>query len=224
MHSHKRSIQLTVLLASLASGCELFPGSQEDSDFGDDSDTSDTGTDDGDELPPSQGFRVFPKFMLQDLSAIVIIELDGVTPLACELDDAPEGGYLCDASSLPAGAVATVIVEKDGFASAVRHPTLSYGQIIALEVHLAVEGGPTGVWSGCHAPGEFATCTELCASTQSSCAVTSCATTNPEWPIATYELFADAECLTPLQGIAYACEDSLPLAGSVAALRCCCAS
>ena len=163
--------QLTSLLALLASGCGFFSDDDDGADFGDDSEASDTGTDDGEEPPPSQGFRVFPKFMLQDLSAIVTIELDGVTPLPCELDDALEGGYLCDASSLPAGGIATVMVEKDGFASAVRHPQLVYGQITTLEVHLAVEGGPTGVWSACHVAGEFATCADLCATFQSSCMV-----------------------------------------------------
>ncbi|HVH99381.1 MAG TPA: hypothetical protein VM869_11735 [Enhygromyxa sp.] len=222
MRSQQRTIQLTVVLGLLASGCEFFQG-EDDTDFGDESE-SESGTDDGDEPPPSQGFRVFPRFMLQDLSAIVTIELDWITPLPCELDGAPEGGYLCDASSLPAGGVATVMVEKDGFASAVRHPQLVDGQITTLEVHLAVEGGPTGVWSGCHLVGEFSSCEELCASTQSSCMVTSCATANAEWPIATYETFTDAECLTSFASEAATCGESLPLSGSSVALRCCCAS
>jgi hypothetical protein len=159
--------------------------------------------------------------MLQDVPAIVTIEIDGMTPETCELDGALEGGYLCDASSLPASGIATVVVEKDGFAGAVRHPQLSYGQIIALDVHLAIEGGPTGVWSDCQPAGQFTNCVELCGVVEGSCAVTSCATSNPESPIATYESFADAECITPAQQGAIACEDNLPF--SDAAQRCCCA-
>jgi hypothetical protein len=217
-------IFLSGLLASFASGCELFPG-QDGAEFDDGGDESDTGTtDDGEDPPPTQGFRVFPKFMLQDLSAIVTIDLDGVTPLPCEIDGAPEGGYLCDASQLPAGGIATIVIEKDGFASAVRHPQLVYGQVTALDVHVAVEGGPSGIWSACHVAGDFSTCADLCATFQSSCVVTSCATADAEWPISTYETFADAECTTPVESVALACENELPLAGTVAALRCCCAS
>src|SRR5690606_22161727 len=143
---------------------------------------------------PSQGFRVYPKFMLQDLPAIVTIELDGVTASPCELDGAAEGGYLCDAGVLAADSSATIRVDKDGFDSAVRHPVVVFNQIVPLEVHLAVEGGPTGSWSACTAVGEFETCADLCATVQSSCVVTSCATEDPEWPVASYQTFTDAEC------------------------------
>jgi hypothetical protein len=221
----QQRILVSLLLALLVSGCELFPG-QEDSDFGDDSDESETDTDDTSddgEQPPSQGLRVYPKYMLQDLPAIVTIEIDGITPEPCELDGAAEGGYLCDASELPAGGIATIVVEKDGFASATRNAQLVFGQITALEVHLAIEGGPTGVWSECQAAGQFTTCADLCATFQGSCAVTSCATGDVEWPIATYETFTDVECTTSFERIAAACESELPFSGSTVALRCCCA-
>jgi hypothetical protein len=208
----------------LASGCEFFQG-EEDTDFGDDSEDTDTGgTEDTGELPPSQGFRVFPKFMLQDLSAVVTIDLDGLTPSPCELDGAAEGGYLCDAGVLPAGASATILIEKDGFDSAVRHPQVVFGSITPLEVHLAIEGGPPGVWSACHPAGDFGSCTDLCATFGGSCVVTSCATGQEEWPLATFETFADAECTMLVESVALACENELPIAGTVAGLRCCCAT
>ena len=160
--------------------------------------------------------------MLQDLPAIVTIELDGVTATACELDGAPEGGYVCDASGLPADALATIRVDKDGFDTAYRNPVVVYYQIVPLEIHMAVEGGPTGSWSACVAAGDFETCADLCASVQGSCAVTSCATEDPQWPIASYQTFADAECTTQIEDLAQACESPLPVAGTIAALRCCC--
>src|SRR5690606_33385157 len=102
-------------------GCGFFAG--DDDDFGDDNGESESGDGDGDDdPPPTQGFRVHPKFMLQDLAAIVTIEVDGITASPCELDGAPEGGYVCDAGWLPADSTATIRVEKDGFDTAVRAP------------------------------------------------------------------------------------------------------
>jgi hypothetical protein len=217
----RTQLGLIISVVMLAGGCEFF-GNDDDDEVGD---TGETGDGDGDgDPPPSQGFRVFPKFMLQDLPAVVTIDLDGVTPLPCELDQAAEGGYVCDAGSLSPNSVATVSVAKDGFESAARHPTVVFNQIIALEVHLAVEGGPTGVWGPCVVAGEFETCADLCGAYQSSCAVTSCATDQAEWPIATYETFADADCTTPVESVALACESSLPVGGTVGSLHCCCAS
>jgi hypothetical protein len=54
--------------------------------------------------------------------------------------------------------------------------------------------------------------------------VTSCATGQEEWPLATFETFADAECTMLVESVALACENELPIAGTVAALRCCCAT
>lgn len=218
----RTQLALIITVTMLASGCEFF-----DNDDDEVGDTGETGDGDGDgdgDPPPTQGFRVFPKFMLQDLPAVVTIDLDGVTSSPCELDEAAEGGYVCDAGSLQVNSVATVSVEKDGFISAVRHPTVTFHQIVPLEVHLAVEGGPTGVWSPCVVAGELETCADLCAAFESSCAVTSCATDQEEWPIATYETFADADCTMPIESLAQACESSLSLDGTVGSLHCCCAS
>lgn len=218
MRSYQRtSIALT--LALLLGGCGLFSDGDDVADF---SDESETGSDDDGDQPPTRGFRVFPKFMLQDVAGVVTIDLGGPTPLACELDDV-EGGYVCDADSLASHSIATITVDKDGFASAVRHPQVPFNQIVPLEVHLAVEGGPTGVWSECQAIGEFGTCEQLCGALQSSCAAASCATADPEWPVASYETFADPECTTPIDSVVASCESELPLTGSSVALRCCCA-
>jgi hypothetical protein len=213
-----RSLILSIVL--LAGGCGFFDG--DDDELGD---TGDVGDGDGDgdgDPPPSQGFRVFPKFMLQDLSAVVTIEIDGFTATPCQLDQAPEGGYVCDAGTLAVNSLATVQIDRDGFESAVRHPTVVFNQIVALEVHLAVEGGPTGQWSPCTIADEFETCADLCATLEGSCVVTSCATEQDEWPIATYETFSDQACTTPIDSLALACESSLPSSNTAGSLRCCC--
>ncbi|MFO7561887.1 MAG: hypothetical protein R6X02_04545 [Enhygromyxa sp.] len=215
-----RSKLALIMVATLAGGCSFFDDDDGDDEVGD---TGEVGDGDGDDdPPPTQGFRVFPKFMLQDLSAIVTIEIDGITPTPCELD-LDQGGYVCDAGELPADSSASVWIEKDGFEGALRRPMVVFNQIIPLEVHLAVEGGPSGSWSSCAAAGEFETCAELCASFEDSCLVTSCATEQEDWPIATYETYSDADCTTPLESLALGCESSLPVTGTVASLRCCCA-
>jgi hypothetical protein len=221
-----RELRFSVLVALLASGCEFFQG-EDDTDFGEaesgETETDET-TDTGEDPPPTQGFRVFPKFMVQDVPAIVTIELDGITPSTCELDDAPEGGYVCDAGVLPDGGIATIYVEKDGFEIATRHPQVLFNQIAPLDVHLMAAGAPTGVWSGCQAAGGFGSCADLCESFQNSCLVTSCATDEPEWPIATLQTYADAECTVLLENLTSTCEEPLPGADTVVALKCCCAS
>lgn len=217
-----RTTPTKALLAALvlSGGCEFL-----DSDSDELADTSDesgeSGTDGGEPLP-IEGFRVFPKFMLQDVAAIVTIETAGLPAEPCVLDDAPEGGYLCDAEDLP-GTVATIRVEKDGFDSAVRNPEIQAYAITPLEVHLAAWGGPTGTWSACTAAGEFQTCAELCAAEQLGCAVTSCATESVDSPIATFETFTGPNCDLVLESLAAACDQSLPLAGQAESLRCCCA-
>jgi hypothetical protein len=219
-----RELRFMLLVALLASGCEFFQG-DDDTDFGEDTygtETGDPTTDTGEDPPPTQGFRVFPKVMALDVPAIVTIELDGITPSSCELDDAVEGGYVCDAGVLPDGGTATIYVEKDGFDMAVRHPQVLFNQIAPLEVHLAVEGGPTGVWSECHSAGGFGSCADLCETFVSSCLATACATDDPEWPIATYQTFADAECTTLVESVPAACETPLPAEGTVPGMRCCC--
>lgn len=225
MRTAKRSELGAGVLAVIllfAGGCEFFGGNQDEEGF--DEETGSEPETTGEEPPPERGFRVFPKFMLQDVPAIVTIDVDGVSSDPCPLDDAAEGGYLCDADALPPDSLATIQIERDGFDMAVRHPEVPFNQIVPLEVHLAVEGGPTGSWSPCTAAGEFETCDDLCATFVGSCVVTSCATDDPEWPLATYQSFADAECTTLGESVVDACDNSLPDSGSVAALRCCCAT
>jgi hypothetical protein len=222
MRTATRSGLMLAAIVLLASGCEFFNNNQDGAEFGTD-DASDTETT-GDDQPPQQGFRVFPKFMLQDVPAIVTMDVDGVSSTACPLDGAGEGGYICDADELTPGSLTTVRIERDGFEAATRQPEVPFNQIMPLEVHLAVEGGPTGAWSPCASATDFETCDDLCATFVGTCAVTSCATEQPEWPIATVETFADAECSVLVESLTLACDDLLPNAGSNVALRCCCAS
>ncbi|KIG17799.1 hypothetical protein DB30_02832 [Enhygromyxa salina] len=161
--------------------------------------------------------------MLQAVPAIVTIEeADGTgTPSACMLDGAPEGGYVCDAAPL-IGMDALIRVDRDGFDSALRAAAILTNQIQPLDVHLSVEGGPTGTWSACVAAGEFDSCAVVCEAQMLGCVVTSCATDQPEWPIATVETFSSLECTDLRESLASSCEEQLPLTPHVASLRCCC--
>ncbi len=214
---------LCVAVAMLAGGCELF-GNDDGDELGDDESGDDNSETTGEELAPSRGFRVYPKYMRKEVPAIVTIELDGISPAACELDGDAAGGYLCDADELQNGSLATIMVERDGFDMAIRHPEVPFNQIIPLEVHLAVEGGPTGSWSPCTVAGEFETCDDLCGTFAGTCAVTSCATDDPEWPLASMQTFLDSECVEQVESLASACEEPLLGAAVTAGLRCCCAS
>lgn len=211
------------ITALLLCGCELI-------DAYDDAADAETGYDEGtdtDDPPPAptEGFRVFPKFMLQSVPAIVTIAAsDGASPaVACMLDGAPEGGYVCDAEPL-AGADALIRVDRDGFESTVRNPEILPYQIQPLDVHLAVEGGPTGEWSACVGAGDFDSCAALCEAQMLSCAVTSCASDQVEAPIATFETFASLECADALEAQASSCDELLPVSPDVVSLRCCCES
>lgn len=224
--THKSRLIAAWIAPLLLCGCGILDA--QDSAF-DTDDGFDESTDTDEPPPaPTEGFRVFPRFMLQSIPAIVTIEAsDGSGPaLACELDGAPEGGYVCDAGLL-AGIYATIRVDKDGFEGTVRNPEILTNQIHELDVHLSVEGGPTGVWSACVAPGEFDSCAALCEGQMTSCAVTSCATEQVEWPIATLETFTSLECVDPLEALveapASSCDELLPVNPDVLSLRCCCA-
>lgn len=206
---------LTLLIASLA-GCEFFDEDGATFTAADDTTEEDTGP----PPPPSTGFRVFPKFMLESIPAIVTIEIDQ-DPMTCELDGDPGGGYVCDASD-EMSAQATIRVDRNGFETAIRHPEISVNQISALDVHLAVEGGATGVWSACTAAAGVVSCDVVCEAQMSTCAVASCDTGQPEFPIATVQTFDDLECLVAVDDLAPAC-DVLPIMEAVKAIRCCCA-
>lgn len=216
------TLQSFIVAATLTmlGGCEFFPDGQDDADFGEDESTSGDGDGDtGDPLPPREGFRVFPKYLLQAVPAVVTIERDAVQH-ECPLDAAPEGGYVCDATAMPAGPV-TLTIERDGFDATVRHPELVPESIVSLDVHLSPAGGPTGTWSACVPADAFSTCGDVCSNEMLACVVTSCATGQEEWPIATLATFSDAECVVGYESSASTCSDSLPVAPAVA-LRCCC--
>jgi hypothetical protein len=208
--------------ALLLASCGFFDDAQ-DSDFGD-GDTGTTTLDDGNDTdepqPPREGFRVFPKYLLQDVPAVVTVERDAIQH-ECPLDEGPDGGYVCDATAQPAGPV-TITVERDGFDTAVRHPQLVPEQIPALEVHLAPAGGPTGTWSECVPADAFLTCGDVCNNQMLGCEVASCATGQEEWPIATLASFSDGECVASLENFVLTCSDALSVVTPAAAVRCCC--
>jgi hypothetical protein len=218
MRTTPRHWQVGLFAATLlVSGCEFFDNDDQSGD-----DETGTGDDEGGDPQPTRGFRVFPKYLLHDVAAIVTIQGASGAFEACELD-AVEGGYVCDADALDHNTVATIDLRRDGFETALRHPLIPFSHILPLEVHLAVEGGPPGEWSPCVGLGEFATCADLCASVEAVCAATSCSTDDPEWPLATHQTFAASECAEePLDSLASSCDAALPVAGAAASLRCCC--
>jgi hypothetical protein len=208
------------LLGLLTGACGFFDDVLDDGGADGETDTGSETTGTPPPPPPSEGFRVYPKFMLQDVPAIVTIEgLDGL-PDPCVLDGSPEEGYLCDATGFPSGLVG-ITVERDGFETAVRHPELIAESIETLDVHLVVAGGPPGTWSACVPAGMFETCGDVCTNEMRTCAVTSCATGQDEWPVASYEVYEAPECVTQLESFAATCDDPLPVDG-VGSLRCCC--
>jgi hypothetical protein len=205
------SIPLLVLVSLL--GCT-------DDLFGFTSDGGDESTDTGDPPPdpPREGFRVFPRYLLLDVPAVVTLDLDG-TPEPCPYDDVG-GGYVCDATGFNGGPL-TLMVERDGFDTAIRHPYFYAGVIEEVLVHLSPLGGPTGVWSACLPAGAFATCGDVCVDQMGMCVPASCATADPESPIATLETYLDAECGTAIENQATTCDTPLPIAPA-GSLRCCC--
>lgn len=218
----KRFVPLA--LALCLGACGVF-GSGDDTDLEDETGSDDDGEDEsGDDGPviPVEGFRVFPKYMLVDVPAVVTIEENQVLE-ECPLDDI-DGGYLCDADSL-SGTFATIKVERDGFDPAVRNPEIDTNQLVELDVHLNFEGGATGSWSACAPAGDFDTCDALCGNEMLVCTVADCATEDLEWPVATRQDFAAEDCLDePIESFAEACDVTLPEAGgTVASVRCCCA-
>ena len=214
-----------VTLALGLGACSVLGGADED-DLGDETGSDDDGDEEesGDDGPviPIEGFRVFPKYMLVDVPAVVTIEENQVLQ-ECPLDDV-DGGYLCDADAL-AGTFATIKVERDGFDPAVRNPEIETNQLVELDVHLNFEGGSTGTWSACVAAGEFETCDALCGNEMLVCTVADCDTEDLEWPLATRQDFAAEDCLDePIESFAEACDVTLPeVGGTVASVRCCCA-
>jgi hypothetical protein len=211
--------RVALLMVALMSGCGFVEDVLDDDEGNDDdTSTSDHGDGDGDgPMPPREGFRVFPRYLLQDVPAVVTIERDAMQ-YDCPLDT--EGGYVCDATGMDAGPV-PLMIERDGFDVAARHPELVFGTISALDVHLSPAGGPTGMWSGCVAVDTFQTCGDVCSNEMQACVVASCATGQEEFPIGSLATFSDAECVVGYENLASTCDDPLPSAPALA-LRCCC--
>ncbi len=205
---------------TIISGCELFPNDDEGSFYDEIGGTDD---DDTPPDPPSEGFRVFPKYLLQDVPAIVTIDGPDLDPAQCFLDPLDEGGYLCDTDELP-GPTTTVYIERDGFEPTTRELELP-SSLIDVEVHLSPEGGPTGTWSECVASDAFVTCEDVCTQAGLPCAPASCATEDPLSPIASSQAFATLECVdAPTSSLVLSCEAGLPAADELnVGLRCCCA-
>ncbi len=225
----RRHVGLQVVaLGGLFCGCEIPPGeeaategsgTQAPATSGDASTSGGEGS--GGAQLPMEGFRVYPKYMLQELPAIVTVAQADAQAEACPAD--ASGGYLCDTSDLR-GSRATIQVERDGFEPARREPMIVAGQLEELEVHLDIEGGSIAGWSACMPLGDVDSCTSLCASEQQTCAATSCATDDPQWPLATHRIFVDVDCVVAsVPGAAAACDESLAEATKDGmAIQCCC--
>jgi hypothetical protein len=96
------------------------------------------------ETEPDEGFRVFPKYMLQDVQAVVTMVAEGGNEaVPCPADTLQAGGYLCDTGPLFAAGGVSIWVERDGFEPAQRDAVIQALTVQVLEVHLSVEGGPT---------------------------------------------------------------------------------
>ena len=213
--SRRFGVPLLALLLSLgASACNIFDdGSDEQGE------ETETGPEQA-PWPPEQGFRVLPKYLLQDIPAIVTLDVEGEAQ-PCLLDT-QDGGYLCDTSAAP-GPTALVQVERDGFEPATRTPTIPNG-LEELAVHLYVEGGPTTQWSACVGADEFVDCLGLCEAQALGCVPASCPSDDESVPVASARSFADLDCLMPaLAPSVTACEEPLaPPSEEIMAYQCCC--
>jgi hypothetical protein len=173
------------------------------------------------EPQPSEGIRVFPRYQLVEVAAVVSIEaVESPMPSSCELDG--QGGYLCDTLAL--GPDVIVRVERDGFEPEVRALDHPYGYVDTLDVHLVPVGGPLGVWSACVTPDQFADCDEVCGAETKTCLPTSCATEDASEPIATELGYEGLECAgNPTRIEAQACNAAHP-AAFTDSVRCCCSA
>lgn len=176
---------------------------------------------------PDEGFRVFPKYMLQDVQAVVTMVAEGEEEaVPCPADTLDAGGYLCDTEPLSSVDEVTIRVERDGFEPAQRVASIEGLTVQLLEVHLSVEGGPTGFWSDCTSLEAFATCADVCAAGEMVCIPASCAIDEDTDALATSRVFADLDCsedgqLTETQS----CNAELPQPDEeFQAVRCCCES
>jgi len=209
-------VSLALLGLSGMSGCsDDFFGLGGDDEVGD---TTDTG-----EPELLEGIRVHPRYLLVDVSAVVTIEAQGGdAPTGCPPATDGEGGYLCDTLALVASTV-VVRVERDGFEPIAHEQNRPQGYVDTLEVELVPVGGPLGTWSDCVLRDAFANCDEVCGAQSLTCLPTSCASDDPDVPIATVLGFEGSACVEPASRVeAQACASGPP-AAFTDSLRCCCA-
>jgi len=176
---------------------------------------------------PEAGFRVFPKYMLQDVQAVVTMVAEGEDDAApCPADTLEAGGYLCDTGPLFPADEVTIWVERDGFEPAQRSASVDALTLQVLDVHLSIEGGPTGLWSDCTSLDTFATCADVCAAGEMVCVPASCAVSEDSDALATSRVFGDLDCGQDGQLAAtQSCNAELPEPDAeVQAVRCCCES
>lgn len=176
---------------------------------------------------PEEGFRVFPKYMLQDVQAVVTMVAEGMEDaVPCAADTLAAGGYLCDTGPLSPADEVTIRVERDGFEPAERDALIEAQTLEELEVHLSIEGGPTGLWSDCTLLDMFATCADICATADMACAPASCAVGEDSDALATARIFGDLDCVEGGElAEVQSCNAELPEAtAEAAAVRCCCES
>lgn len=229
MLSLKNQRRAIFLLGLHLVGCDPDPSGITDGGgtTGSGADTGLDGTTGDAEEPPDEGFRVFPKYMLQDVQAVVTMVADGEDEaVPCPADTLEAGGYLCDTGPLSAANEVTIWVERDGFEPAQRDAVIEALTLQSLEVHLSIEGGPTGLWSDCTSLDTFATCADVCAAGEMVCAPASCAVGEDSDALATSRVFGDLECSDDGQFAAtQACNAELPEPDmEVQAVRCCCES
>ncbi|MBV1861301.1 MAG: hypothetical protein KUG77_22980 [Nannocystaceae bacterium] len=190
-------------------------------------DSAADGTVGGPDAALEEGFRVFPKYMLQDVQAVVTMLVEGdEETVPCPADTLEAGGYLCDTGPLSPADAVTIWVERDGFEPAQRAASIEPLTIQPLEVHLSIEGGPTGIWSDCTSLDTFATCADVCAAGEMVCVPASCVVEEDSDALATARVFGELDCTGEGQLAAtQSCNDEFPEPDmEVQAVRCCCES
>ncbi len=216
---------LQVLACDPSEGTGLSDATGADSTAG--GETTASGTTGEPDAVPEEGFRVFPKYMLQDVQAVVTMVAEGEEDaLPCPADPSEAGGYLCETSPLFPADEVTIWVERDGFEPAQRVASIEGLTVQLLEVHLSIEGGPTGFWSDCTSLDTFATCADVCAAGELVCIPASCAVDEDSDALATSRVFADLEFTVDGQLAAtQSCNAELPEPDpELQAVRCCCES
>ncbi|MCA9697382.1 MAG: hypothetical protein KC431_07645 [Myxococcales bacterium] len=198
----------------------LLAGGCNDDFFGIDGDEIGDSSESGD-FTPMAGINVTPRYQLIPVSAVVSVEEPAEDPQACGPGGDSLDSYYCDTLNLSASEL-VVRVERDGYepvAAIVERPN---GYVDVLDVHLVPVGGPVGVWSACVLRDDYPDCDEVCGAEGLVCIETSCATDDPDKPIATVVGFESTDCSgEPSRIEAQACTSAQP-AAFTDSLRCCC--